>query len=91
MAREQPTSDLALVLVSNGPETRGESSIVVAKAIAPHAEDASMDLAEGSDDDREDIDIEEDNNIIRPTKPIHLEFRKFTIKGGSIEVLTKFH
>jgi hypothetical protein len=41
-------------------------------------------------DDNEDIDIEEDNTIIRPTKPSHVNFGKFTIKGGHVEVLTKF-
>lgn len=85
MAGEQPASAL------DTSETRGESSIGVAKATTPHAEDVVVNPAEGSDNDSEDIDIEEDSNIIRPTKPSHVDFGKFTIKGGHIEVLTKFH
>jgi hypothetical protein len=64
---------------------------VVAKATTPQAEDVAMDPAKGSGDDTEDIDIEEDSNIIRPMKPSRVDFRKSTIKGRHIEVLTKFH
>jgi hypothetical protein len=79
------------VLALNTPKTRGESSIGVAKATTPHAEDDAVNPAEGSDNDSEDIDIEENSNIIRPRKPSHVDFRKSIIKGGHIEVLTKFH
>jgi hypothetical protein len=91
MVAEQPVSELALVIASDAPETKGDNSIVVAKATTPQAEDAVVDLAEGSGDDSEDIGIEEDNKIIRPTKPSHVDFRKSTIKGGHIEVLSMFH
>jgi hypothetical protein len=59
MAREQAAFELALMLASGIPE-----------ATTPHADATSMDLVEGSDDDSEKIDIEEDNNIIHPTKPL---------------------
>jgi hypothetical protein len=41
-------------------------------------------------EDSDDIDIEEDNSIIRPTKPSHVDYRKSKIKGRHIEVLTRF-
>lgn len=34
-----------------------------------------------------DIDIEEDNTTICPTKPCHMNFGKLKIKGGHIDVL----
>jgi hypothetical protein len=40
--------------------------------------------------DSDDIDIEEDNTIIRPTKPSHVNFSKSKIKGGNIEAHTRF-
>jgi hypothetical protein len=45
-----------------------------------------MNSSEGNDN----IDIEEDNTIIRPTKPSHVDFDKCKIKGGHIEVLIHF-
>jgi hypothetical protein len=90
MAGEQSTPELALVLALKTPDTRGDSSIVVVEATSPQAEVAIADLAEESDDDNEDIDIEEDNTIMRPKTPIHVDFVKSTIKGGHIEKLTKF-
>jgi hypothetical protein len=39
-------------------------------------------LYEQSEDDSEDLDIEEDNYDIRPTKPSHVDFGKSTIKGA---------
>jgi hypothetical protein len=36
------------------------------------------------------IDIEEDKTIIRPTKVSHVDFDKSKIKGGHIEVHTRF-
>jgi hypothetical protein len=91
MVGEQSVPEPALVLASETAEVRGESSIVVAEATTPQAEDAIVDPAEGLDDDNEDIDIEQDNTMIRPTMPSHADFEKSTIKGGYIEVLTKFH
>jgi hypothetical protein len=41
--------------------------------------------------DSDNIDIEEDNTIIRPTKPNnHVDFGKSKIKEGHIEVLNRF-
>ena len=40
--------------------------------------------------DNDDIDIEDDNTIICPTKPSHVDFDKSNIKGGHTEVLTHF-
>jgi hypothetical protein len=37
-----------------------------------------------------DINIEDDNTIIRPTTPSHVDFGKSKIKGGHIEVLNYF-
>jgi hypothetical protein len=72
-------------------ETKDESSIVAAEAIAPQVEDVVVDPTEGSEDDNNDIDIEEDNTMIRPTKPSHVDFKKSKIKGEHIKVLTKFY
>jgi hypothetical protein len=41
-------------------------------------------------EDSDNIYIEEDNTIIRPTKPSHVDFDKSKIKGGHIEVLNCF-
>jgi hypothetical protein len=90
MAGEQLVPELALVLALETPETRVESSFVVAEATAPQVEGAATNPTEGSADDIEDIDIEEDNAIICPTKPSHVDFRQSTIKRGHIELLTKF-
>jgi hypothetical protein len=91
MMGEQPFSKIALVPTLDPPKARGEGSVVVAKAIVPCAEDIVVDPTEGADDDSKDIDIEEDNNTIRPTKPSHVDLGKSTIKGGPIEVFNKFH
>jgi hypothetical protein len=63
---------------------------VASEATAPQDEDVVVDPTEASEDDSDDIDIEEDNTIIRPTKPSHVDFEKSKIKGEHIEVLTKF-
>jgi hypothetical protein len=41
-------------------------------------------------EDSDDIDIEKDKTITHPTKPSHVDFGKSKIKGGHIEVLTRF-
>jgi hypothetical protein len=48
-----------------------------------------VDPSKGTGEDSDDIDIEEDNTIIRPTKPSHVDFRKSKIEGHT-EVLVKF-
>jgi hypothetical protein len=90
MVGEQPVFEQALVLALGAPEAR-EGSIVVAKAIVPCAKNDVVDPANRLDDDREDIDMEDNNNIICPMKPRHVDFGKSRIKEGHIEVLTKFH
>jgi hypothetical protein len=41
-------------------------------------------------EDSDNTDNEEDNTIICPTKPSHVDFSKSKIKGGHIEVLNHF-
>jgi hypothetical protein len=41
-------------------------------------------------EDNEDIDIEEDSTVIRPTKQSHVEFGKSNTKEGHIEVFNRF-
>jgi hypothetical protein len=89
--REKPVFEQALVFALGAPEARREGSTVVAKAIVPRAKHDAVDPAKRLDDDSEDIDIEDDNNIIYPMKPSHVDFGKSRIKEGHIEVLTKFH
>jgi hypothetical protein len=58
-------------------ETRVEDLSATTKATAYQTEVVAMDPSEDSDD----IDIEEDSTIIRPTKPSHMDFGKSKIKG----------
>jgi hypothetical protein len=44
-------------------------------------------MADGSDDESEDFDIEEYSKEIRPTKSSHIIFGKSTIGNGHIKVL----
>jgi hypothetical protein len=90
MAREQVARELALVPSSAAPETKDEVSAVGTEATVLQAGGAVTEPSEGSSDDNDDIDIEEDNTIIRPTKSSDVDFGKSKIKGGHIEVLTKF-
>jgi hypothetical protein len=83
MVGEQVAPKLALVSASDVSEMRVVTLYVAAEAPELQAKGASS-------DNRDDIDIEEDNMIIRPTKQSHVDFRKSKIKGGHIEVLTKF-
>ncbi|KAL5668194.1 hypothetical protein ACJX0J_020415, partial [Zea mays] len=53
------------------------------------AEAPELQAKGASSDNRDDIDIEEDNMIIRPTKQSHVDFRKSKIKGGHIEAMPK--
>jgi hypothetical protein len=91
MAGKQVAHELALVLASDAPETKVESLAVVAEATVLQYGGTVADPSKGSSDDNDDIDIEEDNTIICPTKPSHIDFGKSEIKGGHIEVLTKFY
>jgi hypothetical protein len=51
MAGEQSVPELALVFDSKTPETRGNSSIVVAEPTASQAKDATTNPVEELDDD----------------------------------------
>jgi hypothetical protein len=55
-------------------------------AIAPQADAGSLNQSE----DSLEMDFEEDNMIIRHTKPSHMDFGKSKIKEGHIEVLNCF-
>jgi hypothetical protein len=89
MVGEHAAPDLALVLSLDVPESKAKNLAVATETTTSHAE-AATDPYEGLDEDITDIDIEEDNIIICPTKPSHVDFRKSKIKEGHIEVLTRF-
>jgi hypothetical protein len=63
-----------------------KDSTEATEATTCQTEATIVDPSEGSGD----IDIEEDNTIIRPTKPSHVDFDKSKIKDGHIEVLNQF-
>jgi hypothetical protein len=54
-------------------------------------EDVVINPIDGSEDDNEDLYIEEESNDIEPTKPSHVDFGKSTINDGHIQVLTESH
>lgn len=78
MAREQSIPRLSLVPSSDVSEAKIEDLPMEAEAIPSQAEAGAANPSEDSDD----IDIEEDNTIIRPMKACHVDFRKSKIKGG---------
>jgi hypothetical protein len=86
MDEEQHVAKMSLTPSSDVPETRVEEFASKMGATASQAEAGSMNPFK----DSYNIDIEEDNTIIRPTKPSHVDFGKFKIKGGHIEVLNHF-
>jgi hypothetical protein len=90
MAREQVDPELSLVPTLDVLETKVKSIAMVAKATTLQTGGAIADPSKGLGDDSNDINIEEDNTIICSTKSSHMDFRKSKIKGGHIEVLTKF-
>jgi hypothetical protein len=61
---------------------------VVVEAATPQAKGVVEDLTEGSDVDSEDIDIKKTTPPFTLMEPSHVDFKKFKIKGGHIEVLT---
>jgi hypothetical protein len=73
---------MSLTPSSNVPETRAKELALAARAIATRVEAGSTNLSQDSDT----VDIEE-NTIIRPMKPSHVDFGKSKIKGGHIEYL----
>jgi hypothetical protein len=63
MTGEQPVFELTLMLASNAPKAKEGASIAGAEATMTSIVGATVDPAEGSDDDSEDIVIKEDNNL----------------------------
>jgi hypothetical protein len=84
MAGEKITSDVALVKALDNTEkvAPGESTLLIE---IPGG--SMVGVIDGCDINSEDLDIEEDNEEIRPTKPSHIVFGKSTIGTGHIEVL----
>jgi hypothetical protein len=86
MDEEQRVAKMSLTPLLDVPETRVEEFASTMGATTSQAEPSSMIPSE----DSYDIDIEVDNTITRPTKPSHVDFGKFKIKGRHIEVLNHF-
>ena len=77
MAREETVLGVLLAPSSDAQETRVENLPTKVEVTVSLAEAKVEDPFEDTDD----IDIEEDNTIIRTTKPRHVEFGKSKIKG----------
>ena len=77
---------MSLTPSTNVPEALTEEFVLVAGAIASYAEVSSLNQSEDSGN----IDFEEDNTVICPIKPSHVDFDKTKIKEGHIEVLNRF-
>jgi hypothetical protein len=77
MAGEQSIAKVSLAPSSDALDTRVVNLPKAVEAIASEAEAGAMDPSEDGDN----IDIEEDNATIRPTKPSHMNFGKSKIKG----------
>jgi hypothetical protein len=86
MDGEQSAPGLYLVPPTNVLETNIKDLSVAAEATPSQDEAGATNPFEDSDD----IDIEVDNTIIHPMKPSNVDFEKLKIKGGHIEVLTRF-
>jgi hypothetical protein len=67
-------------------EARVEDLFMAVEATAFPTKGATMDPFE----DNDDINIEEDNTTIQPTKPSHVDFGKSKTKEEHIEVLNRF-
>jgi hypothetical protein len=77
---------MSLTPSKNVPEAQVEETVTVVGATASQAEAGSLNQCE----DNVGIDFEEDNTVIYPTKPNHVDFGKSKIKEGHIEVLNCF-
>jgi hypothetical protein len=86
MVGEQRVAEMSLTPSSDAPEAWVEGFALTTGATVSQAEAGSMNPFEDSDN----IDIDEDNIIICPTKPSHVDFSKSKIKGGHIEVFNRF-
>jgi hypothetical protein len=67
---------MSLTPSTNVPEALTEEFVLVAGAIASYAEVSSLNQSEDSGD----IDFEEDNTVICPIKPSHVDFGKSKVK-----------
>ncbi|PWZ43497.1 hypothetical protein Zm00014a_044628 [Zea mays] len=65
-----------MVEEQSAPETKIEDLSLATKATASQTKVATVDPSKDSDG----IDIEDDNTIIGPTKPSHVDFDKSKIK-----------
>jgi hypothetical protein len=77
---------MSLTPLKNVPEAQAEEIILTMGAAAPQTEVGSLNQSE----DSVEMDFEEDNTVIHPTKPSHVDFGKSKIKEGHIEVLNRF-
>lgn len=76
MVEELSALGLSLVPSSDVSEPKVKDLSMTVDVAAPQSK-VVVDLSEDSDA----IDTEEDNNIIRPMKPSHVDFEKSKIKG----------
>jgi hypothetical protein len=83
MAGEETVLGVPLTPSSDAQETRVENLPTTVEVMVSQAE-ARV------EDPFEDIDIEEDNTTIHPSKSSHVNYGKSRIKGGHIEVLNCF-
>jgi hypothetical protein len=58
--------------------------VVAAEATSSQVEATIVNPFEGLGEDNDDIDTEEDNTMIRPTKPSHVDFRKSRLKEDTL-------
>jgi hypothetical protein len=86
MVGEQRVAEMSLTPLSDVPEMRVKEFALAAGATASQAEAISMNPSK----DNDNIGIEEDSRIIRPTKPSHVDFDKSKMKGEHIEVHNRF-
>jgi hypothetical protein len=86
MAGEQSAPEVSLPPSLDALERKVEDLSVATKATTSQTKVDDMEPSEDSDD----INIEEDNTIIHPTKLSHVNFDKLKIKRGHIEVITQF-
>jgi hypothetical protein len=61
-----------------------EKLVVAAEATSSQVEATIVNPFEGLGEDNDDIDTEEDNTMIRPTKPSHVDFRKSRLKEDTL-------
>jgi hypothetical protein len=78
--------EMSLTPPKDALEAYAEETIPAMGATAPQAKACSLNHSK----DSVEMDFEEDNMIICPKKPSHVDFRKSKIKEGHIKVLNRF-